>query len=181
MHWIKAASQDMSSLKMCWWCNHRDSTISPKQKAWMKRWKVCGFYLSFGQVTTKHTTPPEQDWNLASRRQRGDISRDWRGQSRYVAGNSKCPPSWVRPPCQMSLTHFMLTVFWSPQYKTQADDAVPTALHSVFTHLENNNSCIRIQFVDFSSAFKTKNIKMGGNVVIFPIRTGWLQTCIFMC
>ena len=30
-----------------------------------------------------------------------------------------------------------------------------TALHPIFTHLENMNSCIRMLFVDFSSAFNT--------------------------
>ena len=102
VHWIKAASQYTSSLtsyisKCVDDVITEKSKISPKQKAWMKRWKVCLLYLEqerlpFGQMTTKHTTQPEQDWTLASRRHRGDISRDWIGQLRYVAGNSKCPP-----------------------------------------------------------------------------------------
>ncbi len=35
------------------------------------------------------------------------------------------------------------------------EDAITSALHSVFTHLENNNTYIRMLFVDFSSAFNT--------------------------
>ncbi len=35
------------------------------------------------------------------------------------------------------------------------EDAIFTALHSVFTHFENNNTYIRMLFVDFSSAFNT--------------------------
>ncbi len=35
------------------------------------------------------------------------------------------------------------------------EDAISTALHSVFTHLENNNTYIRMLFVDFSSAVST--------------------------
>ena len=36
-----------------------------------------------------------------------------------------------------------------------AEDAISAALHSVFTHLENKSSYIRMLFVDFSSAFST--------------------------
>lgn len=35
------------------------------------------------------------------------------------------------------------------------DDAVSIALYSALTHLDNNNSYVRMLFIDFSSAFKT--------------------------
>ncbi|KAM8822285.1 uncharacterized protein ACB058_021512 [Synchiropus picturatus] len=35
------------------------------------------------------------------------------------------------------------------------DDAISTALHSVLTHLETRDSCARMLFLDFSSAFNT--------------------------
>lgn len=35
------------------------------------------------------------------------------------------------------------------------DDAISTALHSVLTHLEMRDSCARMLFIDFSSAFNT--------------------------
>ncbi len=41
------------------------------------------------------------------------------------------------------------------EFKTATEDAIFTALHSVFTHLENNNTYIRMLYVDFSSAFNT--------------------------
>lgn len=37
--------------------------------------------------------------------------------------------------------------------KRTTEDVITTALHSVFTHMENKISYIRIQFVDFSSVF----------------------------
>ena len=42
-------------------------------------------------------------------------------------------------------------------YRTNrsTDDAISTVFHSVFTQIENNDICIRMLFVDFSSAFNT--------------------------
>ena len=35
------------------------------------------------------------------------------------------------------------------------EDAISTALHSALSHLDNNNSYVRMLFIDFSSAFNT--------------------------
>lgn len=39
--------------------------------------------------------------------------------------------------------------------KRSTDDAIATALHLSLAHLENKNSCVRMLFIDFSSAFNT--------------------------
>ena len=33
------------------------------------------------------------------------------------------------------------------------EDAISTALHSALSHLDNNNTYVRMLFIDFSSAF----------------------------
>ncbi len=35
------------------------------------------------------------------------------------------------------------------------DDAISSTLHLALTHLENKDSCVRMLFIDFSSAFNT--------------------------
>ncbi len=89
----------------------------PNQKTWTN-----GEKLPYGQETRKHTTLPERDWMLSSRRQSEEIRRrrdlitnnTKDGQSRTSqATKAGAPPSCVRPSCKMSLTSFMLALISS--------------------------------------------------------------------
>ena len=57
------------------------------------------------------------------------------------------------------------------------EDAISTVLHIVFTHLENNNSYIRMLFVDFSSAFNIISpMKLIGKCSQADPRQFWWQS-----
>ena len=84
------------------------SALSKKQKPKM---------MPFSQATRKHTILPEQDWKLASRRQRGDIGRDQKGTSRTTplkirgrwckmsqASGAGAPPSCMKRRCRMDIS-----------------------------------------------------------------------------
>ncbi|KAG5852656.1 hypothetical protein ANANG_G00064880 [Anguilla anguilla] len=58
------------------------------------------------------------------------------------------------------------------------EDAISTALHSALSHLDNNNTYVRMLFIDFSSAFNTiipsKLITKPGDLGINPSFCNWI-------
>lgn len=75
---------------MWWWrgdhkdCNQK-ALINGDVRALFRAKK-----LPFSQVTRTHTTLPEQEWKLESRRERGDISRDLDKNSNILKMSQEC-------------------------------------------------------------------------------------------
>lgn len=86
--------------------------------------------------------------------------------------NGAFPPASRQPPWSLCLKNLQcLFQMWnspSHQYNISANldqfayranrstqNAISTALHSALTHLENNNTCVRMLLADFSPVFST--------------------------
>lgn len=59
-------------------------------------------------------------------------------------------------------------------HQSAGEDAISPALHWSLPHLENNNTYIRMLFVDFSSAFNSFPVKIIRKNDIFRLQTVWI-------
>ena len=70
--YVLPADQQLQHPYRCRW-HHDNGEMRALSRA--KKCRLLALVVAF-------TAPPEQDWKLTSRRQRGDSSRDWRGTSK---------------------------------------------------------------------------------------------------
>ena len=57
------------------------------------------------------------------------------------------------------------------------DDAIFIALHTALSHIDKRNACVRMLFIDYSSAFNT----IVSSKIITKLRTLGLKTFLYNC